>query len=50
MDEQFNVMLGTVPRHSIHSHLLFLLFSAVVCPIGLTTTAEGTPIASSSMK
>ena len=42
MGEQFNVMLGTVPRHSIHSHYFFPLSSAGVCPRGSTATAEGT--------
>ena len=44
--EQFNVMLGTVPRHSIRYHLLsstFSLFSARRFPNGLTRRAEGTP-------
>merc|ERR1719240_992561 len=44
--EQFNVMLGTVPRHSIRYHLLsptFSLSSARRFPNGLTHRAEGTP-------
>ena len=44
--EQFNVMLGTVPRHSIRYHLLsstFSLSSARRFPNGLTRRAEGTP-------
>ena len=44
--EQFNVMLGTVPRHSIRYHLLsstFSLSSARRFQNGLTHRAEGTP-------
>ena len=44
--EQFNVMLGPVPRHSIRYHLLsstFSLSSARRFPNGLTHRAEGTP-------
>ena len=44
--EQFNVMLGTVPRHSIRYHLLsstFSLSSARRFPNGLTHRAERTP-------
>ena len=44
--EQFNVMLGTVPRHSIRYHPLsstFSLSSARRFPNGLTHRAEGTP-------
>ena len=43
--EQFNVMLGTVSRHSIRYHLLsstFSLSSARRFPNGLTNRAEGT--------
>ena len=43
--EQFNVMLGTVPRHSIRYPLLsstFSLSSARRFPTGLTHRAEGT--------
>ena len=44
--EQFNVMLGTAPRHSIRHHLLsstFSLSSARRFPNGLTHRAEETP-------
>ena len=44
--DQFNVMLGTVPRHSIRYHLLsstFSLSSARRFPNGLTHRTEGTP-------
>ena len=44
--EQFNVVLGTVPRHSIRYHLLSPTFSFSTArrfPNGSTRRAEGTP-------